>query len=118
MVHSSKVPFETLDALDSTGPFASFREPSLNDLGKVAFTADLDEFGPDGFQIQGVFTGDDPKRDLVLQTGNKYDGERITSITTCSEALNNRGEIVMTVQSQNPNTFEVLTFIVKATPKN
>jgi hypothetical protein len=77
--------------VDSTGPFASFREPSLNDFGKVAFTADLDEFGPDGFQIQGVFTGDDPKRDLVLQAGDKYDGERITSITTCSEALNNRG---------------------------
>ena len=54
----------------------------------------------------------------MLQTGNKYDGERITSITTCSEALNNRGEIVMTVQSQDPNTFEVLTFIVKATPRN
>jgi hypothetical protein len=104
--------------VDSTGPFASFHEPSLNAFGKVAFTADLDEFGPDGFQIQGVFTGDDPKRDLVLQTGDKYDGERVTSVTTCSEALNNRGEIVMTVQSQDPNTFEVRTFIVKAKPIN
>ena len=104
--------------VDSTGPFASFREPSFNDFGEVAFTADLDEFGPGGVPIQGVFTGDDPKRDLVLQTGDKYDGERVTSITTCSEALNNNGEIVMTVQSQDPKTFEVLTFIVKATPKN
>lgn len=104
--------------VDSTGPFASFREPSLNDLGKVAFTADLDEFGPDGFQIQGVFTGPVPDRDVVLKAGDKYDGARITSVTTCSEALNNRGEIVMTVQSQNPVTFEVLTFIVKATPRD
>jgi hypothetical protein len=104
--------------VDSTGPFASFREPSLNDLGKVAFTAELDEFGPDGAQIQGVFTGPDPKADLVLRSGDNYDNERITSVTTCSEALNNNGEIVMTVQSQNPKTFEVRTFIVKATPKS
>jgi hypothetical protein len=55
---------------------------------------------------------------VVLQTGDKYDGERVTSITTCSEALNNSGEIVMTVQSQNPETFEVRTFIVKAKPRN
>ena len=104
--------------VDSAGPFSSFREPSLNDLGVVVFTADLDEFGPDGFQIQGVFTGPDPKRDVVLQAGDKYDGVRVSSVTTCSEALNNRGEIVMTVQSQNPATFEVQTFVVKATPRN
>jgi hypothetical protein len=103
--------------VDSTGPFDSFREPSLNDLGKVAFTADLDELGPDGRQVQGVFTGPDPSRDVVLQAGDKYDGARVTSITTCSEALNNKGEIVMTVQSEDPTTFEVLTFIVKATPR-
>jgi hypothetical protein len=103
---------------DSTGPFSSFFEPSLNDLGKAAFTANLDEIRPDGAQIQGVFTGPDAKRDVVLQTGDKYDGARVTSVTTCSEALNNNGEIVMKVQSQNPTTFEVLTFIVKATPKN
>ena len=104
--------------VDNTGPFSSFREPSINDLGEVVFTADLDEFGPDGRQIQGVFTGSDPKEDRVLQSGDKYDNEQVTSVTTCSEALNNNGEIVMTVQSQNPETFEVRTFIVKATPKN
>ena len=103
---------------DSTGPYASFREPSLNDLGDVAFTADLDEFGSDGRQIQGVFTGPNPKRDKVLQAGDRYEGVRITSIVSCSEALNNLGQIVMTVQSENPDTFEVRTFIVKATPRN
>jgi hypothetical protein len=40
----------------------------------------------------------------------------VTSVVTCSEALNNGGQIVMTVQSENPDTFEVRTFIVKATP--
>jgi hypothetical protein len=43
---------------------------------------------------------------------------RVTSVTTGSEALNNNGEIVMTVQSENPETFEVRTFIVKARPKS
>ena len=33
------------------------------------------------------------------------------------EGLNNFGPIVMTVQSQNAVTFEVRTFIVKATPR-
>ena len=45
---------------DSTGPVLLVREPSLNDLGQVVFTADLDEFGPNGFPLQGVFTGPDP----------------------------------------------------------
>jgi hypothetical protein len=36
---------------------------------------------------------------------------------TCSEALNNLGQIVMTVQSENPATFEGRAFIVKATPR-
>ena len=102
---------------DSTGRYSSFREPSLNDLGQVAFTADLDETGPDGSLIQGVFTGGNPDRDVVLKSGDKYDGKRVTNVFTCSEALNNNGEIVMTVQSQSPETFEVQTFIVKATPK-
>jgi hypothetical protein len=104
--------------VDSTGPYASFQEPSLNDLGDVVFTADLDEFGRDGRQIQGVFTGPNPRTDKVLQAGDRYEGVRVTSIVTCSEALNNRGQIVMTVQSENPTTFEVRTFIVKATPRD
>ena len=103
---------------DSTGPYSSFAEPSLNDLGRVVFTADLDEFGPNGFQIQGVFTGADPVADKVLQAGDTYAGVPVSSVFTCSEALNNVGQIVMTVQSENPDTFEVRTFIVKATPRH
>jgi hypothetical protein len=101
---------------DSTGPYSSFREPSLNDLGRVAFTADLDEFTPDGRQIQGAFTGSNPAIDKVLQTGDLYEGVPVTSIVTCSEALNNLGQIVMTVQSENPDMSEVRTFVVKAMP--
>jgi hypothetical protein len=59
-----------------------------------------------------------PVADKVLQVGDLYEGVPVTSIVTCSEALNNIGQIVMTVQSQDPETFEVRTFIVKATPKH
>ena len=90
---------------------------SLNDLGKVVFTADLDQFGPNGLPVQGVFTGPNPVADKVLKAGDRYEGVRISSVFTCSEALNDLGQIVMTVQSEDPETFEVRTFIVKATPR-
>jgi hypothetical protein len=102
---------------DSTGAYDSFQEPSLNDLGKVVFTADLDEIGPNGLPVQGVFTGAHPVRDKVLQAGDTYEGVPVSSVFTCSEALNDLGQIVMTVQSENPETFEVRTFVVKATPR-
>lgn len=108
---------EVTTVADSTGDYASFGRPSLNDLGKVVFAADLDEFGPNGFPIQGVFTGSDPVKDKVLKAGDAYEGVVVSSVFTCSEALNNLGQIVMTVQSENPETFEVRTFIVKATPR-
>jgi hypothetical protein len=39
-------------------------------------------------------------------------------VVTCSEALNNLGQIVMSVSSEDPDTFEVRRFVVKATPKH
>jgi hypothetical protein len=69
-----------------------------------------------GPRDSGVFTGSNPATDKVLQTGDLYRGVPVTSVFTCSEALNNLGQIVMTVRSENPDTFEVRTFIVKATP--
>jgi hypothetical protein len=102
---------------DSTGAYSSFGEPSLNDFGKVVFTADLDEFSPAGLPVQGVFTGPNPVRDKVLQVGDTYEGVSISSVFTCAEGLNDLGQIVMTVQSENPDTFELRTFVVKATPR-
>jgi hypothetical protein len=67
--------------------------------------------------FQGVFTGPNPIRDKVLQVGDIYEGVPITSIVSCAEALNNLGQIVMTVQSENPDSFEVRSFIVRATPR-
>jgi hypothetical protein len=66
---------------------------------------------------QGVFTGRDPRADKVLQAGDRYEGVPVTSVVSCSEALNNRGEIAMTVFSEDPQTFEVRAFVVKASPR-
>jgi hypothetical protein len=104
-------------AESSPGGYASFREPSLNDLGAVVFTADVQQ-DPNAFvTIQGVFTGPDPRAHKVLQAGDRYEGELVTSVVTCSEALNNRGEIAMTVFSETPDTFEGIVRIVKAAPR-
>jgi hypothetical protein len=93
------------------------REPSLNDLGRVAFTADVQPDPEVFITLQGVFTGPDPVADKVLQGGDLYEGVPVTSVVTCAEALNNRGQIVMTVQSENPDTVEVRSFVVRATPR-
>ena len=53
----------------------------------------------------------------VIKAGDLYEGLQVTSVFTCEEALNDLGQIVMIVQSENPETFDVRTFVVKATPK-
>lgn len=116
-INTSRGGTVTTVAESSPGGYASFREPSLNDLGRVAFTADVQPDPSVFITIQGVFTGPDPVADKVLQAGDLYEGVPVTSVVTCSEALNNLGQIVMTVQSENPETFEVRTFVVKATPR-
>jgi hypothetical protein len=102
--------------------FSSFGEPSLNDFGQVAFTADTNTFcSPEDFlPEQGVFTGDDPDADKVLSTCDTYEGLAITGVSMCNEGLSNLGEIVMLVSSQvfDPETFTfpTKTWIVKAIP--
>jgi hypothetical protein len=102
---------------DSSGPFSSFSEPSLNDLNRIVFTAELDEAGPNGFPLGGVFTGSDPVADRVLGSGDTYEGVPVSSVFTCHESLNNRGQIAMIVISEDPNTFEQRRFVVRATPR-
>ena len=108
----------TTVAESSLGGFVSFQEPSLNDVGHVVFTADLQPDPNDFFNtIQGVFTGGDPVRDKVLQAGDRIEGARLTSVRTCTEGLNNRGQIVMVAASQDPATFETRWFVIRATPR-
>jgi hypothetical protein len=116
-VNTSRGGAVTTVAESSPGGYASFREPSLNDLGAIVFTADVQP-DPEVFvTFQGVFTGRNPVADKVLQVGDLHEGVPVTSVVTCAEALNNLGQIVMTVFSENPETFELRTFVVKATPR-
>ena len=92
----------TTVAQTSPGGYASFREPSLNDPGAVVFTADVQP-DPEIFTtVQGVFTGPDPVGDKVLQAGDLYEGVPVTSVVSGSEALNNRGQIVMNGTQREP----------------
>jgi hypothetical protein len=116
-VNTSRGGAVTTVAESRPGGYASFREPSLNDVNQVAFTADVQP-DPDVFvTLQGVFTGPDPVAHKVIQAGDRYEGVTVTSVVTCAEALNNLGEIAMIVQSEDPETFEVRSFVVKATPR-
>jgi hypothetical protein len=117
-INTSRGAGVTTVAESRPGGYSFFREPSLNDLDQVAFTAELQP-DPNIFTtLQGVFTGPNPIADKVLQAGDRYKGVLVTSVVSCAEALNNRGEIVMTVHSENPDTFERRTFIVKASPRD
>jgi hypothetical protein len=116
-INTSRGDGVTTIAESSPGGYQFFQEPSLNDLGRVVFTADVQP-DPDVFDtIQGVFTGPDPVADKVLQVGDLYEGVPVTGVRTCAEALNNFGQIVMIVFSENPDTFETREFVVRATPR-
>jgi hypothetical protein len=113
IVTGSGGPFTTV--VDTTGPFGffGFRPPSLNNSGEVAFVAI-----PDDFQTTGIFVGPDPKRDLVIATGDKLDGAIIRSLSFCEEGLNDSGQLAFVADladDRAPNGFRAAVF--RATPK-
>lgn len=116
-VNTSRGGAVTTVAESRPGGFASFQEPSLNDLNQVAFTADVQSDPSVFVTVQGVFTGPDPVADKVIQVGDRLSGIPVTSVRTCAEGLSNLGQIAMIVQSEDPDTFEVRTLVVKATPR-
>lgn len=72
---------------DQTGPFSGFGSISLNNLGKIAFSATLDS------GLTGIFTGADPIFDKVIQTGDALDGSTISRIAFGNSALNDLGQV-------------------------
>ncbi|MGH3317016.1 MAG: DUF7453 family protein [Nocardioidaceae bacterium] len=101
---------------DTTGPFSSFgfRGPSINNGGDVAFLAELDsnEFPPPS----AIFTGPDVVNDRVIGSGDTLDGDTISSLTFCEEALNASGQLAFTAFFEDPETFELRTAVFRATP--
>lgn len=70
----------------------AFRGPSLNDLGRVAFQADLDDF-----VSSAVFTGPNAATDAVIRTGDTVGGKTVQSVSACREMLNARGQVAAKV---------------------
>jgi hypothetical protein len=92
---------------DNRGPFASFDfgGPGINDANEVVFTATLDT------GVQGIFTGPDPLLDRVIETGDTLAGAVVINLTSCREALNNRGQLAF-----RANLDDGRTVLVRANP--
>jgi hypothetical protein len=92
-----------------------FYAPAINDRGQVAFRGFLNDFSTDG-----VFTGPNPKKNVVITSRDRLDGARIvsTSFSVCSEALNDSGEVVFIVDIVDPTRIEGFrSAIYLASPK-
>ncbi|MEP0758833.1 choice-of-anchor tandem repeat NxxGxxAF-containing protein [Coleofasciculus sp. FACHB-T130] len=73
---------------DTSGSLNGFLGvPSINDVGTIAFFAELDAGGT------GIFTGADPLKDKVISTGDTLFGSTVTSLSFSREGLNNAGQV-------------------------
>ena len=98
--------------LKSTG-FQSFDGSgvAISAAGRVAFTAFPQSSG------RGVFTGPDPVADAVLRTDDVIPGwGRVTGISIMREAINDSGEVAMTVLFLDGNVRKAA--IIRADPPN
>jgi hypothetical protein len=73
------------DAFDVPGTI-TFSAPAINDAGLVVFQAGLDAGG------QGIFTGNDPAADKVIQIGDPLFGSTVSGLAFV-RGLNNSGDI-------------------------
>lgn len=96
----------TTTVADTKGDFNSFGTTSVNDRGTVAFIANLDAGG------KGIFTGNNPKTDKVIATGDSLFGYTVVDLDFASEGLNNFGQITFVAKLAN-NT----QVIVRANPR-
>jgi Bacterial Ig domain len=99
------------------GTYDSFSQAAISDAGKVAFLAGL----PLG--MVGVFTGPNPETDVVLKTGadpvfiSGLGLVTVTSIGMMREAINDSGQVAMTV-GYNDSEGVAKFAIVRADPPN
>ncbi len=91
---------------DTSGPFASFGDPSINDAGDVAFAADLDG----GRQGLFVFSGGAGRR--VVLSGDALDGSLVTNVVFGREGLNDSGQLAFHAQLADGRTA-----VFRATPR-
>jgi hypothetical protein len=96
----------TTTVADTSGDFKSFGTTSINDRRTVAFIANLDAGG------EGIFTGNNPKTDKVIATGDSLFGYTVVDLDFASEGLNNSNQITFVATLAN-NT----QVVVRANPR-
>lgn len=79
----------TTPIVDASGPFFGFGDPALNADGTVAFAATFDNPGVGG----GIFIGDDPVADKVIQIGDPLFGSTVTLLFFAKAGLNDDGDV-------------------------
>jgi hypothetical protein len=72
---------------NAASAFSDLFAPSINDLGSVAFLADLKKGG------SGIFTGPDPAANKVIAIGDPLFGSTVTALQFSSQGLNNSGQV-------------------------
>ena len=79
-----------LDPTDRTDAIAALGDPSLNDVGEVAFILEPD------FGNQILVTGADPGADRVIGVGDALFGRIIVGLLFGREGLNDAGQLAFT----------------------
>ncbi len=77
--------------VDNTGPFQSFHRVVINDQGTVVFEAVLEGGGAMG----GIYTGDDPIADKIIELGEFIGGTQV-SVIKLGELNNNNQFTLLT----------------------
>jgi PEP-CTERM motif-containing protein len=77
---------------DAAGP------ASINNLNEIAFQA---SYLPGGSSFNGIYTGQDPVQDKVIQTGDALGGSTVTALTYGNDALNDSGQVVFWAELAN-----------------
>ncbi|MFO0974659.1 MAG: choice-of-anchor tandem repeat NxxGxxAF-containing protein [Phycisphaerae bacterium] len=98
---------------DESGAYGSLLEYDLNNSGKIAFGAILDDFNV------GIYTGANAVSDKVIQTGDTLDGQTVMNVAFLRGGFNNNGQIGFQVAFdalQENQALYIATPVVGCTP--
>ena len=84
--------FTSTPGFDTSGP------ASINNFDNLAFQAN---YSPTGSSFDGIYTGQDPVQDKVIQTGDALGGSTVTALTYGNDALNDSGQVVFWAELAN-----------------
>ncbi len=87
--------------VDTVGAYASFGEVSINNGGRVAFQADLDDDPADSDLNgqRGLFDGPDPLTNRIIMEGDQLFGRDVTIVDVYQHFLNDNDQVVFVAQT-------------------